>query len=322
MSEGESIVALVVLGVIILVLSAILLTLCCLRRRRPGFTNEVLPEGLDEGEGQLAIGYTQELQRSAKFAEAPPKLSRKAVYDELHLDPAYKVTYVTDVEGNWEYFCSFVERADGLYWGSLAPGEFVPQLELREGWRFIFGGDAVDKGGAIGGSLRFCLCLVSLKRRYGDRVTILLGNRDLNKMRLTSELHPGQLGSAVLGALPGPKWIPEGPKRVTPEQYLRKLAAAALGVAPEEVMPSSDEFDDSFRRVLVTPSRSFWSFWLLLVPSGLLAPSGPFWSFWLLLTPRTPPDPDPFSGDGRAAGREEHDGEPPEVQLKMVTDGP
>jgi len=235
MSEGESIVALVVLGVIILVLSAILLTLCCLRRRRPGFTNEVLPEGLDEGEGQLAIGYTQELQRSAKFAEAPPKLSRKAVYDELHLDPAYKVTYVTDVEGNWEYFCSFVERADGLYWGSLAPGEFVPQLELREGWRFIFGGDAVDKGGAIGGSLRFCLCLVSLKRRYGDRVTILLGNRDLNKMRLTSELHPGQLGSAVLGALPGPKWIPEGPKRVTPEQYLRKLAAAALGVAPEEV---------------------------------------------------------------------------------------
>jgi len=232
-SETESVIALIVLGVIILVLSAILCTLCCLRHRQNPHRAEVMLN--PDGDDTLAIGYRQEQERSRKYSMDPPKISRKSDFDDVHLDPSYTVSYVTDVEGNWEYFSAFVARTEGLYWGTRQPGELFERLELREGWRFIFGGDAVDKGHQVGGSLRFCHCVLSLKRRHPDRVTILLGNRDLNKMRLTAELHPGQLDPALLPLLPGPKWVPAGPKRVTPEQNLRKLVAAREQVEPAQV---------------------------------------------------------------------------------------
>lgn len=48
----------------------------------------------------------------------------------------------------------------------------------------------------VGGSVRVARSLVLLKKRYPARVTLLLGNRDLNKMRLTSELAPSQVVTA------------------------------------------------------------------------------------------------------------------------------
>ena len=35
--------------------------------------------------------------------------------------------------------------------------------------------------------------LVSLKKRHPDRVVLLVGNRDVNKMRFTSELHDTEM---------------------------------------------------------------------------------------------------------------------------------
>jgi hypothetical protein len=63
----------------------------------------------------------------------------------------------------------------------------------------------VDKGNAVGGSIRVVNSLLALKRRYPDRVTLLLGNRDLNKMRLTSELAPSELAPELLPLLDGPR---------------------------------------------------------------------------------------------------------------------
>tara|TARA_B100000795_G_scaffold180675_1_gene136847 strand:- start:288 stop:506 length:219 start_codon:yes stop_codon:yes gene_type:complete len=40
----------------------------------------------------------------------------------------------------------------------------------------------------VGGSIRVVNTLVKLKRKYPNRVVLLLGNRDLNKLRLSSEL--------------------------------------------------------------------------------------------------------------------------------------
>ena len=51
--------------------------------------------------------------------------------------------------------------------------------------RFVFGGDLFDRGE---GDLRLARELVDLKRRHPDRVVLLMGNRDINKMRLTAEL--------------------------------------------------------------------------------------------------------------------------------------
>jgi hypothetical protein len=109
----------------------------------------------------------------------------------------------------------------------------VPVLALASGWHFVFGGDSCDKGGAVGGSVRIVRALNQLKRRYPDRVTLLLGNRDINKMRMTSELAPSQL-TRPLAEVPGAPWLPEG-KRVTPLAFLRALVAKREGVEPAAV---------------------------------------------------------------------------------------
>lgn len=147
------------------------------------------------------------------------------------------VCFLTDVEGNFEYLKAFVELSEAL---SVVTEEEDGSLELEllEGWHFVFGGDSVDKGGAVGGSVRVVRTLVALKKKYPTRCTLILGNRDLNKMRLTSELAPSELENYA--AVPGPYWVPER-KRVTPAAYLRKLVAARNGVAEGEVDQASIE---------------------------------------------------------------------------------
>ena len=72
-------------------------------------------------------------------------------------------------------------------------------------------------------------------------MTLLLGNRDLNKMRLSSELQPSQLKRELLPRLPGPYWVPEA-KRVTPMAYLRKRVAKKLSVKHgDDVVVLDDE---------------------------------------------------------------------------------
>ena len=100
------------------------------------------------------------------------------------------------VEGNWEYFAKFVELSDALAFATGSAtwdADCVADVSLADGWHFVCGGDVVDKGGKVGGSVRVTRSLLELKRKYPDRVTLLLGNRDVNKMRLTSELAPQQL---------------------------------------------------------------------------------------------------------------------------------
>ena len=133
------------------------------------------------------------------------------------------IAYFTDVEGDWEYFQRYVELAEALSW--TADRE---TLCLSEGWRFCFGGDAVDKAP---GSVRCVRALVQLKKAYPDRVVLLLGNRDVNKMRLTSELAAPELASL---AVPAPFWVPEA-RRVAPLQYVKGVAAAAEGVSADKV---------------------------------------------------------------------------------------
>lgn len=88
------------------------------------------------------------------------------------------VAYLTDVEGRWDKLLAFV---DGNPHVSLVDGE----LRLADGVTFVFGGDAIDRGAH---GRRFVSLLVAAQRRYGDRVILLAGNRDINKLRLVTEL--------------------------------------------------------------------------------------------------------------------------------------
>jgi hypothetical protein len=92
------------------------------------------------------------------------------------------ITYVTDLEGRWDKLAG---ACAGNPHVSLVDGALV----LAPGATFVFGGDAVDRGPA---GRKLLTTLLTAKLRYGERVVLLAGNRDLNKLRLRRELtgHP------------------------------------------------------------------------------------------------------------------------------------
>jgi len=145
---------------------------------------------------------------------------------------AANVAFVTDIEGNWEFFMAYVKLSDALTLVNPQCPDGTADIELKDGWDLVFGGDVCDKGGEIGGTIRVIRTLVRLKRRYPQNVTLLLGNRDLNKLRLTSEICPSQL--ALLEEVPGPYWVPEN-KRISPAQFLRKKIAKEAGIPEDDV---------------------------------------------------------------------------------------
>eukprot|EP00931_Biecheleriopsis_adriatica_P004120 TRINITY_DN105834_c0_g1_i1.p1 TRINITY_DN105834_c0_g1~~TRINITY_DN105834_c0_g1_i1.p1 ORF type:complete len:876 (-),score=170.27 TRINITY_DN105834_c0_g1_i1:123-2606(-) len=147
-----------------------------------------------------------------------------------------KITYVSDVEGHWPYFCSYVERSEGLRFARggdplLARTPEDLELVLEDDWFFVFGGDCCDKGP---GTLRFVQALVMLKKKYPERVTLIMGNRDVNKMRWTAELADSELELDRVKATPAVFWMPPN-GRSTYLQFLTRLAAAEQQVAEDAV---------------------------------------------------------------------------------------
>eukprot|EP00577_Skeletonema_sp_RCC1716_P006697 CAMPEP_0113386512 /NCGR_PEP_ID=MMETSP0013_2-20120614/8050_1 /TAXON_ID=2843 ORGANISM="Skeletonema costatum, Strain 1716" /NCGR_SAMPLE_ID=MMETSP0013_2 /ASSEMBLY_ACC=CAM_ASM_000158 /LENGTH=571 /DNA_ID=CAMNT_0000269361 /DNA_START=278 /DNA_END=1993 /DNA_ORIENTATION=- /assembly_acc=CAM_ASM_000158 len=113
-------------------------------------------------------------------------------------DNNFRIGYVADVEGHWDYFLEYVQRSNVLYWEEHEGhntnisttttnnyGITFQRLKLRPNTHFVYGGDSVDKGP---GDIRLCRALVDLKKQYPDHVHLLVGNRDLNKIRFSSEL--------------------------------------------------------------------------------------------------------------------------------------
>jgi len=170
------------------------------------------------------------------------------------------VAYFTDVEGNWEYLANFVAQSEALKRdGDNEDGSM--RLQLNDGWRIVFGGDSCDKGGVVGGSVRVVRTLVRLKKEYPDRVTLLLGNRDLNKMRITSELaDEAELECAHLNEIPGPYWVPEK-NRVSPKMYLELLASkelASKGAPAEAPPPTAEQLDAQLWKYNTPWNRLCW----------------------------------------------------------------
>lgn len=143
--------------------------------------------------------------------------SGSAMSNDDHADPyRYRLGYVTDVEGHLDFFLSFVKRSNVLDVVSNTPLQL--ELDLRDNHcYFVFGGDSVDKAP---GDIRLCRALVSLKKRYPDRVFLLVGNRDLNKIRFTAELSKADMERDI-DDIPPPHWDPSAP---TLRTYLEEVA--------------------------------------------------------------------------------------------------
>lgn len=56
--------------------------------------------------------------------------------------------------------------------------------------------------------------LVQLKESYPDRVHLILGNRDINKLRMQFSLHP-----TILKSLPLVKWLKAPPEATVGTDY-------------------------------------------------------------------------------------------------------
>ncbi len=88
-----------------------------------------------------------------------------------------EVSVLGDLEGNIDRFNDFIQKSDALFLNSSG------ELDLVAGKRFVFLGDVMDRGP---GSLRIMNDLVNLKEKYPENVTLILGNRDINKLRIMS----------------------------------------------------------------------------------------------------------------------------------------
>ena len=72
------------------------------------------------------------------------------------------------------------------------------------------------------GDIRFVHMLLDLKRRYPERVQLIIGNRDCNKLRLMAELSDEAMqDEKIKHDTSFPYWVEEA-KRVTPAMYLEK----------------------------------------------------------------------------------------------------
>lgn len=124
--------------------------------------------------------------------------------------PDHDVAYITDVEGSWTRFASFCANNPVV----TLDGE---TLRVREGATFVFGGDAIDRGPW---SRRIVRTLLRARETQPDRVVLLGGNRDLNKLRLARELE----------GFP-PKRAPDDVRLLPRAQLLKWIFANTMGAA-------------------------------------------------------------------------------------------
>mmetsp|Transcript_26481 Transcript_26481/g.58053 ORF Transcript_26481/g.58053 Transcript_26481/m.58053 type:complete len:658 (-) Transcript_26481:32-2005(-) len=126
-----------------------------------------------------------------------------------------QISFLTDVEGDAAYFDRFVANSRILCFEPVTPNtdinngeEYFPYTkqvafcdnpdhyeytnsdddddsQQRAKSILVYGGDVCDKGGS---DLYILRQLLSLYRRYPGRVCLLMGNRDINKMRIVPEM--------------------------------------------------------------------------------------------------------------------------------------
>jgi hypothetical protein len=139
--------------------------------------------------------------------------SRQSTNDFLQNNQDIVISYLTDVEGDKAYLdryvetskvLEFVENSDGD--DTATPFRYPKRIDFTNPTAMlVYGGDVWDKGGY---DLYVIRQLLDLKRRHPNRVLLILGNRDINKLRIVQEM-----GVRELPPHPGLSWF-QGTGRV------------------------------------------------------------------------------------------------------------
>jgi len=148
----------------------------------------------------------------------PTRFRLRVPAARLCASPAGRIGYVTDVEGDLAFWSRYVGLSRCIVNGGGGEPD-LDALDLAPGAQLVFGGDSVDKGGA---DLRFLRSLLSLQERHPGRVHTVLGNRDINKMRLLAELSPTHMLPAA--GCHGVYWRRQAPT-ATPAAFLARQPA-------------------------------------------------------------------------------------------------
>lgn len=112
------------------------------------------------------------------------------------------ISYITDIEGDRDYLTRYVNQSKVICFRPCDPriqkneSPFFPYnhcIDFQRPFRdcLVFGGDIWDQGGS---DLYVIRQLLDLKDRYPEHVHIVLGNRDINKMRLLQEMKQDEQG--------------------------------------------------------------------------------------------------------------------------------
>jgi len=182
-----------------------------------------------------------------RLSEAEPSTAPTCVSCDTSVQ---NVTYVSDVEGAWDYFCNFVSHSKGLNFASEAEPNDRREAEdfelfLDEGWHFVYGGDACDKGP---GTLRFLEAMVRLKKKCPGRVHLLLGNGDVNRLGWALKLKESEFGHPKDATMS--LWSQaDVPKSGSKEFAQRREELALLEGTVEDEVPD-DQVIASFRQCL------------------------------------------------------------------------
>jgi hypothetical protein len=130
--------------------------------------------------------------------------------------PITECTFCSDVEGNLDHFHRYITYNKVLKWtdDTKTALKFTDDHTM-----FVYGGDSQDKGI---GDIRFVKLLLDLKKQYGERVQLIIGNRDENKIRLCSELAPECIDDpGVLIDTAYPYWESERNRKNTPAAFYK-----------------------------------------------------------------------------------------------------
>ena len=148
------------------------------------------------------------------------------------------IAYLTDVEGAWSKLVDFCRDNPHV---SLVDD----RLEVAAGALFVFGGDAIDRGPA---ARRVVATLLAARTAQPERVVLLAGNRDINKLRLVRELRgsPPERAPRELAASRGQllRWIFAHTMGAAQALDHRRAELRAEGRADDDDAAASSYLDD------------------------------------------------------------------------------
>jgi hypothetical protein len=169
--------------------------------------------------------------------------------NDIIKDSAEKIWFFTDIEGDLDHFTKLMLSSP-----ALQKDKKNEEFELKDNWQVVFGGDCCDHGS---GDLFIIHTLLSLKLRYPERVHLVLGNRDVNKLRI-----PFELSDYAMKSPPHLYWVKkefekQNSEETKPER-LKWLLTHSFG-APKAFEGRSIEMKEQLRAVFEpdTPSGNY-----------------------------------------------------------------